>query len=127
MGEAGVPQVGKPQGAVRSRHRDHHPLRRREDVTADHGADQLVGRSDQPRRRGATAFGHRTTKVTIYIFAMWDDPTDSDRHIAWSRAFHDTLRPYMNGIYVNEMGPDERIHDAYPPATLARLVEIKTK
>ena len=31
----------------------------------------------------------------------------------------------MNGIYVNEMGPDERIHDAYSAATLARLVEVK--
>ncbi len=73
----------------------------------------------------ATAFGHRDTKFTIYIFTMWDDPSDSDRHIAWSRAFHNELRPHMNGIYVNEMGPDERIHDAYSPATLARLVEVK--
>jgi hypothetical protein len=41
--------------------------------------------------------------------------------------FHNALRPYMNGIYVNEMGPDERIHDAYSPATLAHLVEVKAK
>ena len=61
----------------------------------------------------ATAFGHRDTKFTIYIFTMWTDPSDSDRHIAWSRAFHKALRPHMNGIYVNEMGHDERIHDAY--------------
>ena len=61
----------------------------------------------------ATAFGHRDTKFTIYIFTMWADPSDSDRHIEWSRAFHNALRPHMNGIYVNEMGPDERIHDAY--------------
>jgi FAD/FMN-containing dehydrogenase len=73
----------------------------------------------------ATAFGHRDTKFTIYIFAMWADPSENDRHIAWSRAFHDELRPHMNGIYVNEMGPDERIHDAYSATTLARLVEVK--
>ncbi len=73
----------------------------------------------------ATAFGHRDTKFTIYIFAMWADPSDSDRHIEWSRAFHNALRPHMNGIYVNEMGPDERIHDAYSTATLARLVAVK--
>jgi FAD/FMN-containing dehydrogenase len=74
----------------------------------------------------ATAFGHRDTKFTIYIFTMWEDPADSERHIAWSRAFHDELRPYMNGIYVNEMGPDERVHDAYSPATLTRLADVKT-
>ena len=33
----------------------------------------------------------------------------------------------MNGIYVNEMGHDERIHDAYPTATLTRLVEVKDR
>ena len=27
----------------------------------------------------ATAFGHRDTKFTIYIFTMWTDPSDSDR------------------------------------------------
>jgi FAD/FMN-containing dehydrogenase len=73
----------------------------------------------------ATAFGHRDTKFTIYIFAMWTDPSDNDRHIEWSRAFHNALRPHMNGIYVNEMGPDERINDAYSAPTLNRLVEVK--
>jgi Berberine and berberine like len=33
----------------------------------------------------------------------------------------------MNGIYVNEMGPDERVHEAYSTATLARLVEVKNR
>jgi FAD/FMN-containing dehydrogenase len=58
---------------------------------------------------------------------MWTDRSDSDRHIAWSRSFHQALRPHMNGIYVNEMSPDARIHDAYSTATLARLVELKDK
>ena len=63
----------------------------------------------------ATAFGHRDTKFTIYIFAMWARSVGrASRHIEWARAFHDALRPHMNGIYVNEMGPEERIHDAYP-------------
>ena len=73
----------------------------------------------------ATAFGHRDSKFTIYIFAIWPDPADSDRHIAWARAFHTALRPHMNGIYVNEMGPDEHVHEAYSAATYARLVHVK--
>ena len=73
----------------------------------------------------ATAFGHRDSKFTVYIFAIWPDPADDDRHVAWARAFHNALRPHMNGIYVNEMGTDERVHEAYSAATYARLVEVK--
>jgi FAD/FMN-containing dehydrogenase len=73
----------------------------------------------------ATAFGHRDSKFTIYIFAMWSGRADGERHIAWARAFHTALRPHMNGIYVNEMGTDERVSEAYSPATYARLVEVK--
>lgn len=75
----------------------------------------------------ATAFGHRDSTFSIYIFTIWPDPSDSDRHVAWARAFHTALRPYMNGIYVNELGQDERVHEAYRPATYARLVEVKNR
>ena len=73
----------------------------------------------------ATAFGHRDSKFTVYIFTMWPDPTERDVHVEWARAFHEALRPHMNGIYVNEMGPEERVHEAYSAATFARLVEVK--
>ena len=73
----------------------------------------------------ATAFGHRDSKFTVYIFTMWADPDERDRHIHWARAFHEALRPHMNGIYVNEMGPDERVHEAYSSTTYARLVDVK--
>jgi FAD/FMN-containing dehydrogenase len=107
------------------------------EIIARHAADATSPRTMVPINswggaisrvpEDATAFRHRDTKFTIYIFAMWTEPSDSDRHIAWSREFHHALRPHMNGIYVNEMGPDERIHDAYSTATLARLVELKDK
>ncbi len=73
----------------------------------------------------ATAFGHRDSKFTVYIFTMWPDPDERDVHVQWARAFHEALRPHMNGIYVNEMGPEERVREAYEAATYARLVEIK--
>ena len=101
-------------------------LRRQDDLADDDGADQPVGRGDQPRRRrrdGVRAPRHEVHRST----SSRCGPTRpmSERHIDWARAFHDALRPHMNGIYVNEMGPDERIHDAYSAATLARLVEVK--
>jgi FAD/FMN-containing dehydrogenase len=75
----------------------------------------------------ATALGHRDTKFGVYIFAVWPDPSDSDRHIAWARAFHEALRPHMNGAYVNEMGQEGRTQEAYPPATYERLVQVKNR
>jgi FAD/FMN-containing dehydrogenase len=56
---------------------------------------------------------------------MWPDPSDSERHIEWAREFHTALRPNMNGAYVNELGQEGRVHEAYPPPTYARLVEVK--
>jgi FAD/FMN-containing dehydrogenase len=75
----------------------------------------------------ATALGHRDSKFGIYIFAVWPDPSDNDRHVQWAREFHAALRPHMNGAYVNEIGQEGRIHEAYPPATYARLVEVKNR
>jgi FAD/FMN-containing dehydrogenase len=75
----------------------------------------------------ATAFGHRDTAHGLYIFAVSADPADTERHIAWARAFHAELRPYANGTYVNELGQEGRVQEAYPPATYARLVEVKNR
>lgn len=54
-----------------------------------------VGRGGAVSRvaEDATASGHRDSAFSIYIFASWPDPADSDRHIAWVRAFHNALRP----------------------------------
>ena len=37
------------------------------------------------------------------------------------------LRPYAGGVYVNFLADegDRRIHEAYPPATYARLAALK--
>ncbi|HZU14266.1 MAG TPA: FAD-binding oxidoreductase [Chloroflexota bacterium] len=75
----------------------------------------------------ATALGHRDTAFSVYIFAVWPDPADSERHMAWARSFHEALRPHMNGTYVNELGQEGRVAEAYPPATYARLVEVKNR
>jgi FAD/FMN-containing dehydrogenase len=74
-----------------------------------------------------TALGHRDSKFGIYIFAVWPDPSDSARHVEWARAFHAALRPHMNGSYVNEIGQEGRVQEAYTPHTYARLVEVKNR
>jgi FAD/FMN-containing dehydrogenase len=43
------------------------------------------------------------------------------------RAFRQAIRPYADGVYVNFLADegDRRIHEAYPPATYARLAALK--
>lgn len=67
----------------------------------------------------ATAYAHRSANFSIS--AMGFDRARLDA--IWDREIH----PLCEGLYLNfetDQRP-ERIHDAFPPATLARLREIK--
>jgi FAD/FMN-containing dehydrogenase len=76
----------------------------------------------------ATAFAHRNRRYLVTIIGLWLDATeDGARHQAWTEALWQAIRPEGSGVYVNflqEEGP-ARVHEAYPPATYARLAEIK--
>ncbi|MBG6094925.1 FAD-binding protein [Nocardioides luteus] len=68
----------------------------------------------------ATAFAHRT--AAFQVTAMGGDPAALDT--AWSR-----LRPHLEGLYLSfeTTTSTERVADAFPPATLARLRELKQR
>lgn len=68
----------------------------------------------------ATAFAHRT--AGFQVTAMGGDPTALDT--AWSR-----LRPHVDGLYLSfeTTRSAERVADAFPPATLARLRALKQR
>lgn len=76
----------------------------------------------------ATAFAHRQRRYFVAVIGLWLDPTeDAAPHQAWTAALWEQVRHEGRGVYVNfleEEGP-ERIHEAYPAATYARLAEIK--
>jgi FAD/FMN-containing dehydrogenase len=76
----------------------------------------------------ATAFAHRQRRYFVAIIGLWLDPAeDPAEHQAWTDTLWQQVRHEGRGVYVNfleEEGP-ERIHEAYPPATYARLAEIK--
>jgi FAD/FMN-containing dehydrogenase len=84
------------------------------------GAVGRVGEHD-------TAFGHRDTAFDIQIFGAWTDPQEHDQHVTWVRNFWGDLRPFANGVYVNELGTEgeERVREAYNPQTYKRLVALK--
>jgi FAD/FMN-containing dehydrogenase len=76
-----------------------------------------------------TAFGHRCVAYSFAISAVWERPADADPCVAWAERLWAALRPHSAGVYVNELGDEgeERIREAYPPATYARLVAVKDR
>lgn len=78
----------------------------------------------------ATAFAHRDKRYFVAIIAIWLDATeDATRHSAWTNTLWQAIRHEGSGVYVNFLENEgaDRIHDAYPTATLARLREIKRR
>jgi FAD/FMN-containing dehydrogenase len=77
----------------------------------------------------ATAFAHRNKQALVMIANSGPDSTDAaDRHARTERVWQ-VLRPYADGVYVNFLAEEgeQRVHDAYPPATYARLVALKNR
>jgi FAD/FMN-containing dehydrogenase len=78
----------------------------------------------------ATAFGNRQATHAITLDAVWRPGEDfGARDTAWVRGFFAALGPFRQGVYVNFLAADEdpaRIREAYPDATFARLVAVKT-
>ena len=78
-----------------------------------------------------TAFAHRERRYFVAIIGVWLDPAeDASVHQAWVRSLWQQIRHERSGVYVNFLEEDEgkeRILDAYPAATFARLTEIKRR
>ena len=85
-----------------------------------------MGGAVQHVARGATAFGHRDAALVLEILAKWSDPEDAAPHVAWANAFWSALQPFSTGgVYVNFLGDDGRVRDAYAPEVYARLAALK--
>ena len=75
----------------------------------------------------ATAFPFRHARWLINIPATWRDAAEDEREIAWARATHAAVKPYLSeGTYVNFMGDDkdDTAASAYG-RTIERLRHIK--
>ena len=86
------------------------------------GAASRVGTND-------TAFAQRHSQYDLGILAQWVDPSESRRHIEWTRDFADAMTPFRSGDYLlNFLGDEtEDIIRASFGANYARLVEVKNK
>jgi len=83
------------------------------------------------RRVGAeeTAFVQRQADFNLAIIGLWDDPSESERHVAWARGVHAAMKPFVHGTYVNYLGEEgqDRVRTAYGDAVYKRLVEVKNR
>jgi FAD/FMN-containing dehydrogenase len=77
-----------------------------------------------------TAFGHRYDQFSANIISGWDDSSQTEANIAWTRELATELEPFSSGgEYINELGPtdsQERIQASFG-VNYERLVELKNK
>ena len=93
------------------------------DIHHMQGAVSRIGEED-------TGFSHRNAQFALNIIASWAVPAESERHIAWTRAFAAAMEPYSTGgVYVNFLGAEgeRRIIAAYGPEKYQRLVAVKNQ
>lgn len=86
-----------------------------------HGAASRIGAGD-------TAFPHRFDHYSGGPFPIWNDRADTEKCLRWGRECWGAMRPFYEGVYVNDLGDDagERVRTAYGP-NYNRLVALKDK
>ena len=73
----------------------------------------------------ATAFAHRDKSIFLGLINLGVEL----EHRQWADALWSELRSHTAGVYVNFLGDEgeDRIHEAYPPMTYARLAGVKLR
>jgi FAD/FMN-containing dehydrogenase len=95
-------------------------------VVLEHNGDGAINRVPE----SATAFGHRAWPYNFLVTSAWSDPADTERNIAWTRAFFDAMKPFLvNASYVNYIGDEgiEGLKGSYGEVKYTRLSAIKSK
>jgi FAD/FMN-containing dehydrogenase len=77
----------------------------------------------------ATAFAHRGRRILVNVASFYDGLADKSAREAWVEDLTALLRGDDHAAYVNFINDEgeDRVHDAYPPATWDRLAEIKAR
>jgi len=89
-------------------------------------AGGAVGRVDP----AATAYSHRSASYVVNIIAKATETPDFTVHTDWARTTRSAVSRYgTDATYVNFTGEasSEQVRAAYPPATFARLVDVKRR
>ena len=80
--------------------------------------------------RDATAFTYRDAAFVLTVSGAWQPTEPPGAHVDWVRsAWRSALPGSLGGSYINHLDADDgedRVRDAYGPATYERLVAVKT-
>ena len=77
----------------------------------------------------ATAYGLRGDRWDFDIISQWEDPTEDERQVSWTRHFWAEVEPFAAaGVYVNHIAGDEpdRVREAFG-RNYERLVAVKNR
>lgn len=77
-----------------------------------------------------TAFSHREALYDLLMLSGWENSSEVERNIQWTRDLYDAVQPFLHGgIYVNAYTEDFKagIRAAYRPKTYERLIALKNK
>jgi FAD binding domain/Berberine and berberine like len=80
-------------------------------------------------RTSDTAVAQRHGQYDLGILTQWAEPTESGRHIEWTRDFADAMTPFRSGDYLlNFLGDEteDTIRSAFG-SNYKRLVKVKSK
>lgn len=87
-----------------------------------HGAATRVGVTD-------TAFPHRRHSWNFFVWSMWENPSESEKNIAWTRECLEAMQPFLaEDAYGNYLSDDGEVfaRAAYGP-NYDRLSALKYK
>lgn len=75
----------------------------------------------------ATAFAHRDKAFYLTVDNAWEPDDAPEPHVAWTDELWAAVAPAIDGAYVGYLADDaeDRVLDAYPAATYARLADVK--
>ena len=89
---------------------------------------QQLGSAANRVGRDETAFSHRDALYDFLMLSGWEDPSEAEQNIQWTRAVSDAMQPSLHGgFYVNGLGDDAgpTVKDAYLSKTYERLTALK--
>lgn len=95
-----------------------------------HAVIQPMGRAINRVGEDETALGGRDAAYALHALSMWENPAESDTHIAWTREFLEALEPFSTpGISLNFTSDqsEDKLKASFGSGKYERLVALKNE
>ena len=90
----------------------------------------LMGGAIRGVGEDATAIGGRDAACGVHAISMWENPAESETHIAWTRQFMQEMEPFtVPGVSLNFTSDqtEEKVKASFGAEKHERLVTLKDK